>query len=118
MACAGLTRTRMSCRLCDVPSYVPSSAGVHTHVQGLVRDVGRAGVRRSPGGDAEGGGQGEGDAEPEEAAEEVALVAAGRLRRDGALPVGLVHEHRPEVACDHGRTPLWRVEVDDMIGKA
>mmetsp|Transcript_49679 Transcript_49679/g.137979 ORF Transcript_49679/g.137979 Transcript_49679/m.137979 type:complete len:220 (-) Transcript_49679:676-1335(-) len=50
--------------------------------------------------EAQGGRQSEGDGKPHEAAEEVALVGARGLRGDGGLPIGLVHEDRPEVAHD------------------
>ena len=48
----------------------------------------------------DGGGEGEGDAEPEEAAQEVAAHRGGRPRSDGALPVRLVDEDRPKGADD------------------
>mmetsp|Transcript_48449 Transcript_48449/g.116527 ORF Transcript_48449/g.116527 Transcript_48449/m.116527 type:complete len:533 (+) Transcript_48449:67-1665(+) len=51
-------------------------------------------------GEAERGGEREGDGEPDEAAEEVALVRRGGRGRDGRLPVGLVHEDGAEVAHD------------------
>ena len=42
----------------------------------------------------------EGDAEPEEASQQVALVAGGWLGSNGTLPVGLVVEDSAEVADD------------------
>ena len=45
-----------------------------------------------------GGGEGERDGEPHEAAEEVPAGGGGGLGRDGGLPVRLVNEHGTEVA--------------------
>ena len=51
-------------------------------------------------GEAERGGERKGDGEPDETAEEVALVRRGGRGRDGRLPVGLVNEDGAEVAHD------------------
>ena len=50
----------------------------------------------------DGGGEGEGDAEPEEAAQQVAAHRGGGPRSDGALPVRLVDKDGTKGADDLG----------------